>query len=119
MLHKLVEFIQVDVGEELARVAAYGKASFVVGVKERFVRRNEVQHGQLRLDDRVHGGIVKNDNLEEPEDVRVVLFSSHNIKKDLLVDGDKKGLDVKMYEEGPTGADVAHLPHEPLEPHIL
>ncbi len=52
------------------------------------------------------------DDIEKPEDIRMIFLPAQLVKKDLFAYGYKKGFDVKMHIKGGPGTVIRYLAHE-------
>jgi hypothetical protein len=89
--HIMIERIEVDVGEELARLVAQRQPSAPLDGSEQVVAGEPRQH-------RVLGIAVVDDQPDQPEEVRVFDLAGDKAPEDLVVDGGEELADVGLQD---------------------
>ncbi len=86
---EVIERIEVDVGEELARLVAQRQTPTPLGGGEQVVAGEPHQHWALRV-------AVVDDQIDQPEDMRVFDLASDQGFEDLVVDGWEELADIRL-----------------------
>ncbi len=115
MFDKLIQLIQIDVGEKLAAQIADGQPPHIPSAKQCFVGRNMAPQRPVPLHDHILGAVMKNDGPGQPPERVMPNMLVDELKQNLFVDIEKEALNIQLQGIARPHAIVRHAPHKGLQ----
>ena len=104
MLDKLIQGIEIDIGEKLAVQVADGQPLSFGDVKKSFMGRDTPGKFIITTDNRIVGAVMKNQQFTEPERLGVRTFFADQGEQNLLVHAHEVIFNIKLEIPGPAAA---------------
>jgi len=120
MLDKLIQGIEINIGEKLAVQVADGQSLSFRSVKKGFMGRDTPGKFIITMDNRIVGAVMKYQQFTEPERLGILKFFTDQGEQNLLVHTHEVIFDIKLEIQSPSAAVGSCLADEfPQASHTL